>query len=112
MFVYTGEGWLFMVFFIAPLVIVGSVLYYGFGFDILRTNSWWPLHSLMIMGAVLTFAAGTLMNRKMIKEVTYEKSGPVETFKPRHTFYFVRLEYWGPIVLAIYFAFVAYRSFR
>jgi hypothetical protein len=112
MLISTGAGPLVLVFFVTPIIIVGGVLYYGFGIDVLRTNSWWPLHSLMIMGAILTFAIGSYMNRKMIEEVTYEKSGPVTTMKPRHTLYAIRMEYWGPITLALYFAFVAYRSFR
>jgi len=112
MFIYSGEGYLTFMFFIAPLIVVGSVLNYGFGIDILSSKSWWPLHSLMIMGAVLTFAIGSYMNRNLVKVVTYEKSGPVTTLKPRHTLYFLRMEYWGLIVLALYFIFVAYRSFK
>ena len=112
MIFYTGEGYLVFIFFVMPVIVVGGALYYGFGIDVLRANSWWPLHSLMIMGAILTFAIGSYMNRKMVKEVTYEKSGPVTTMKPRHTLYAIRMEYWGPITLALYFAFVAYRSFR
>lgn len=112
MIFYTGAGYLVLFLFVAPIIVVGGLLYYVFGIDVLRANSWWPLHSLMIMGAILTFVIGSYMNRKMVKEVTYEKSGPVTTMKPRHTLYAIRMEYWGPITLALYLAFVAYRSFR
>ena len=112
MLIYTGEGPLVLVFFVTPIIVVGGVLYYAFGIDVLSTNSWWPLHSLMIMGAILTYAIGSYMNRKMVKEVSYEKSRPITTMKPRHTLYWIRIEYWGPITLVLYFAFVAYRSFR
>ena len=112
MIFYTGAGYLVLVFFVAPIIVVGGLLYYGFGIDVLRADSWWPLHSLMIIGAILTFAIGSFMNRKMVKEITYEKSGPVTTMKPRHTLYAIRMEYWGPITLALYFAIAAYRSFR
>jgi hypothetical protein len=112
MIIYSGEGYLALVFFMVPVVVVGAVLYYGFGIDILRSNSWWPLHSIMMMGAILTFAIGSYLNRSMVEEITYEKSGPVTKLKPRHTFYYVPLEYWGPIVLAIYFGLVAYHSFK
>jgi hypothetical protein len=32
--------------------------------------------------------------------------------RPRHTFYWIRMEYWGLIFLAVYFAFSLYRSYR
>ena len=109
---YTGQGYLVFIFFLVPLMVIGGILDKGFGVDVLRANSWWPLHSLMIIGAILTYGMGSLMNRDMVREVTYEKSGPVTTLKPRHTLYGIRMEYWGPITLALYFAFAAYRSFR
>ena len=112
MIIWSGEGWLTLIFFIVPQIAVASVLYYVFGIDVLRTESWWPLHWLMVMGAVLTFLVGSYMNRNLIEEVTYEKSGPVRTLKPRHTLYYLRMEYWGPIILVIYFVLVAYRSFK
>lgn len=112
MIVYTGLGYLVFVFFIMPLVVIGAILNYGLGLDVLRTPSWLPLHSLMVLGAILTFAVGRYANRRMIEETIYEKSGPAHVSRPRHTLYYVRMEYWGPIVLVIYFGLVAYRSFR
>ena len=112
MIIYSGIGYLVPVFFIAPLVIAGSILNYGFGIDVLESSSWWPLHSMIILGAIVTFAVGALLNRNMLVETTFEKSGPVRVLRPRHTLYYIRIEYWGPILLAIYFAFIAYRSYR
>ena len=111
MILYSGLGFLVFVFFIAPLVIVGPILGH-FGIDFLRSPSWWPLHSLMILGAILTFVVGSLLNRKMLEDTTFEKSGPVRVLRPRHTLYYIRMEYWGPIVLIIYFALIAYRPLR
>ena len=112
MIFYTGLGFLVFVFFIAPLVVIGAILFYGFGIDVLRSPSWWPLHSLIILGAILTFVVGSLLNRKMLEETTFEKSGPVRVLRAPHTLYYIRMEYWGPILLAIYFALIAYRSLR
>ena len=109
---YSGLGYLTLAFFIAPFIVIGSILNWGFGVDVLTIRSRWPLHSLMILGAVLTFALGWYFNRKMIEETIYEKTGPVRVLRPRHTLYWIRMEYWGPIMLAFYFAFVTYRSLR
>jgi hypothetical protein len=112
MILYTGRGFLVFVFFIAPLVVIGTIMFYGFSIDILRSPSWWPLHSLMILSAILTSGFGWLLNRRTLEETIFEKSGPVKVLRPRHTLYYIRMEYWGPIVLAIYFALIAYRFFR
>lgn len=109
---YSGLGYLTLAFFIAPFIVIGSILNWGFGFDVLSARSRWPLHSLMILGAGLTFVLGRYFNRNMAEDTIYEKSGPVKVLRPRHTLYWVRMEYWGPIMLAFYFAFVAYRSLR
>jgi len=87
-------------------------LHKGFGIDVLATESSWPLRSLIILGALLVMIVGWCVNRKKVAEVTYEKSGPVTVLKPRHTFYGIRMEYWGPIGLVIYFVFAALRYYR
>jgi hypothetical protein len=106
---YTGLGYLVLPLFIAPLIVLGTLFDKGLGFDILRTSSWLPLHLLMILGALLVTLVGWLGNRKMVQEVIYEKSGPVTLLKPRHTLYWIRMEYWGPISLLIYFVLAALR---
>lgn len=112
MIIYTGQGYLVIILFTVPLVAIGAILYWGFGIDMLRTPSWWPLHSIMILEAILTLTIGWYLNRKKLQEVTYEKSGPVTVWRAPHTFYGLRMEYWGPIVLLIYFGLIAYRYFR
>jgi hypothetical protein len=112
MIFYTGLGYLVIVLFFVPLIVLGWILNKYFGIDVLRASSWVPLHSLMILGAILIMVVGWLGNRKMVEEVIYEKSGPVSLFKPRHTLYWIRMEYWGPIALIIYFMLAAFRYFR
>jgi hypothetical protein len=112
MIFYRGLGYLTFIFFIVPLLLGGSILNWGFGIDVLTVNSWWPLHSLMMLGTVFTFALGWYFNRNMVEDTIYEKTGPVRVLRPRHTLYWIRMEYWGPIILAVYFACIAYGSLR
>jgi hypothetical protein len=112
MFIYSGYGYLFPALFVLPLIAIGSLLNWGFGVDVLRSTSWLPLHSVMVLGAVLVFVVGRYFNRTMAEETVYEESARVKMFRPRHTFYYVRMEYWGPIALAIYFVLVAYRALK
>jgi hypothetical protein len=112
MIFYTGRGAFALAIFIAPFIVIASILNYGFGFDVLATKSWWPLHSLMLMGAILTFVVGWYWNREMVEDTIRERSGLVKVLRPRHTLYWIRMEYWGLIFLAVYFAFSLYRSYR
>jgi hypothetical protein len=110
MIFYTGIGYLVGIIFIAPLAIFGSILNFGFGIDPLSTTSWWPLHALMFLGAVVTFVVGSYANRTKVQETTYEKSGPVRMSRTKHTLYWIPIEYWGPIILAVYFILIAVRT--
>jgi len=113
MIFYSGQGWLVPILFIAPFLVIGVFLSKTTGIDVLdRSAPSWPLHTLILMGALLTSGVGWFVNRSKIEEVTYEKSGPVTTTRTRHTLYAIPMQYWGLIGLAIYFAFTAYRSFR
>lgn len=112
MIFYSGYGWLTLLLFIAPLIVVGSILNWGFGIDVLATESPWPLHSIVVLGAVLTFAVGAYVNRIKGEERIYEKSGPVTRERTRHTFYWIPMQYWGVIFFAIYLAFFMLRPAR
>jgi SNF family Na+-dependent transporter len=112
MIIYSGHGYLVLVLFILPLIVIGAILNWGFGIDVLRTTSSLPLHSLMVTGAILIFVVGRYLNQQMVEETVYEESARVKIFRPRHTLYYLRMEYWAPITLAVYFAFVAYRAFK
>jgi len=112
MIFYTGLGYLGLIIFIAPFIVIGGLLYKALDFDVLRATSWWPLHSLMVLGAILLFVTGWLANRNKVRDVTYEKSGPVTVLKPRHTLYWIPMEYWGPILLVFYFVLAALRYYR
>jgi hypothetical protein len=112
MIFYTGQGYLIPLLLILPFIVIGAILYYVFGFDVLRTPSWWPLHSMIVLGAILVFVTGRRLNRQKVQEVTYEKSGPVTVLRPRHTLYWIPMEYWSAITLIVYFGIIAYCSFR
>lgn len=110
MIYYRGHGWLSLLLFITPLIVVGSILNWGFGIDVLATDSPWPLHSLMVLGAIFTFAFGAYVNRTKFEETIYEKSGPVTKLYTGHTLFWIPMQYWAPIFLVIYFAFFALRA--
>jgi arginine exporter protein ArgO len=110
MIYYTGLGWLSLLLFIAPFIVLGLVLHRSFGIDVLGIESSWPLHSIMLFGGVVTFVFGWYLNRQKFEETIYEKSGPVKRLRTKHTLYWIPMQYWGAIFLLIYFAFFVLRS--
>jgi membrane protein YqaA with SNARE-associated domain len=112
MIFYRGLGFLALFFFVATGVLVGYILNWVFGIDLLATKAWWPLHCAFLLGAIVTFALGRYLNRNLDEETIYEKTGPVKVLRPRHTLYFIRMEYWGLIILAIYLIAVAAHQLR
>jgi len=107
MIFYSGRGYLVIILFFVPLFVFGMPL------NVFTAKSWWPLHSLMILGAILIIVVGRFANRKKVTaDVIYEKSGPVIVLKTPHTLYWIPMEYWGPILLVIYFGLVALRYYN
>ena len=107
---YTGLGWLTLLLFITPLIVLGLILDRGFGIDVLGTESSWPLHSIVLLGGLVTFAFGLYVNREKVEETIYEKSGPVKKLHTKHTLYWIPMQYWGAIFFLIYLAFFVLRS--
>jgi hypothetical protein len=102
MIIYRGLGFLALICYVATAVVIASVLNWGFGLDVLVTPSWWPLHLTLFAGAVATFGVGLLLNREPVEETIYERTGPKTVSSAPHTLYYVRMEYWGPIIFVVY----------
>jgi ATP/ADP translocase len=71
-----------------------------------QVHGWPKLLAFFLAGAVI-WPLGVYLNRKSGK-VMIEKETGKEVLKPKHTFFFIRMEYWGPILfgLGIIFLFV------
>ena len=113
MIFYSGRGHLVIILFFVPLLVFGMFLLPRYGINVFTAKSWLPLHSLMVLGAILIIVVGRFANRKKaISDVIYEKTGPEVVLKPPHTLYWIPMEYWGPILLVIYFGIAALRYYR
>jgi hypothetical protein len=67
----------------------------------------WPKLLAFFLASAVIWPLGLYLNRKPGK-VMIEKETGKEVLRPKHTFFFIRMEYWGPIlvVLGIIFLFV------
>ena len=54
------------------------------------------------LGGLLVWCLGRWMNRRPLEVEELRETGRVTVLKPRHTIFFVRLEYWGPIFFVLF----------
>jgi hypothetical protein len=60
--------------------------------------------------AIVVWFLGRWMNRKPLEITELGPEGRRVVSKPKHTLYFVRMEYWGPILLVLFAGFVLARG--
>lgn len=99
--VWSGLGWL------TPLITAASFAIFGFlstlVFDradggALAAHSWLPALALAFAGTA-TAAFGLFVNRPTEKLYIDPMTG--RQFRLRHSFFFVRVEYWGAFLIAV-----------
>jgi hypothetical protein len=65
-----------------------------------QAHGWPKLLALWLAGAVI-WLLGAYLNRKQGKVMIEKETGREVLLKPDHSFFFIRMEYWGPILLAL-----------
>lgn len=100
--VWSGLGWL------TPLIMAASLLIFGFsstllfdraddGGSLLAAHPLLPALAFLFAGAA-TAAFGLFVNRPTEKLYIDPMTG--RQFRLRHSFFFVRVEYWGAFLIA------------
>lgn len=100
--IWRGYGWLVPVLvfgaFLVSQVVVDTI--YGDGFY--KANDW-PKYTATVTGALIVAALGYLLNYKWRRELVDEETGQPAGKAPSHTLFFIPVEYWSVIVLALFF---------
>lgn len=98
--IWSGKGYLVLLgTFVISLVtefltetVVGDERYYQ--------ESAWPLSLALMASAALSYGVGRRLNRTPTDPLAQPSVAP-PVGRPRHSFFFVRMEYWGPILAAL-----------
>ncbi|MDJ0904560.1 MAG: hypothetical protein QNI96_00970 [Woeseiaceae bacterium] len=100
--VWRGFGWLVPVIVIAALILTQLAVdaVYGQGF---YTANAWPKQAAFIAAAVLVGILGVFLNHMKRGLLIDEESGEVVGKAPSHTLFFIPVEYWAIVVLALFF---------
>jgi hypothetical protein len=108
MVIWNGLGFLVAVvaFLLLLLAEYGTEALYG-DESYYQEHGWPKLLALWLAGAVV-WPLGAYLNRRQGKVMVEKGTGREVLLKPDHSFFFVRMEYWGPILFAlgIIFSFV------
>ncbi len=100
--VWRGFGWLVPVVVFAALILsqLSVDAMYGDGF---YTANTWPKQAAFILAAVLIGLLGLLLNYTNRQVLIDEETGEELGKAPAHSLFFIPIEYWSIIVLALLF---------
>src|SRR5262245_24718472 len=109
MIIWSGLG--FLVFVIAFTCSLAMALFTKvlFGDGYYTTHSW-PLAVALAVAGILTWLLGNKLNRRQGKVMIEKETGREILLRPNHSLYFVRMHYWGPILIALGFASLFFRA--
>ena len=109
MIIWSGLGFLVFVFAFACSFAMSLFTNALFGDEYYKTHSW-PLAIAMCVAGVLTWLLGNALNRRQSKVLIEKETGREVSFRPNHSLFFVRMHYWGPILIALGFASLFFRA--
>ena len=101
MIIWQGWGFLVAVFVLGCLVFSLIALSLT-GNPNVFTEQRWPLGASLIVAAMLSWFLGRYLDKGDKKKyVTYTEKGPLVSKPPRHSLFFIKMHWWGPILVGI-----------
>jgi hypothetical protein len=109
MIIWSGLG--FLVFVIAFACSFAMAVFTNalFGDGYYTAHSW-PLAVAMAIAGALTWLLGNALNRRKGKVMIEKETGREVVLQTNHSLFFVRVHYWGPILIALGFASLFFRA--
>jgi len=100
--VWRGFGWLVPVFVFGALILTQLAVdaFYGEGF---YTANGWPKQAAFIVAAFSVGLLGFFLNHMKRQILIDEETGEEVGKAPAHSLFFIPIEYWAVIVLALAF---------
>jgi len=99
--IWRGAGAIVLLFGIISALLMNVVTSLVFNQDnYFADHAWAQGFSLWIAGAVSWFT-GRYLNSRPGKVLIDKATGQEVTLKPNHSLFFIKIEYWGPILFVI-----------
>lgn len=99
--IYKGKGWLVVVFVFACSFIANLLTNWITGNEQFWNNNKWPFCISLLAASILSFTVGYYLSSQESKIYIEKDSGKEIEIKPDHSLFFIRVTYWGPILLLI-----------
>jgi hypothetical protein len=101
MIIWSGLGFLVAVIAFIAVLLSEYVLEAVFkDQNYYQAHGWPKLLGLWVAGAIVWFL-GNYLNRKQGRTLIDKATGEEVQVKPNHALFFIRMEYWGPILLIL-----------
>jgi hypothetical protein len=101
MIVWQGLGFLVLVIAVAWFVLIQVVTDAAFNDPKYFTNNAWPKIVAALLAGVTIYFVGLWLNRRPGRRYIDVETREEVEFGPRHTMFFIRMEYWGPLVVIL-----------
>src|SRR6266498_5431113 len=109
MIIWSGFGFLVVVFAFACSLIMSVLSNELFGSGYYQTHAW-PLALAIAIAGALTWLVGNALNQRRGKVMIEKDTGREVLLRPNHSLFFIRMHYWGPILIALAFASLFFRA--
>ena len=101
MIIWSRLGFLVAVFVIGCSLIAGLLTNDFTGSEDYWNNHNWPLGVSLLVSGLLSWAVGSWLAKAKIKTFVDKETGEEITVSPNHTLFFIKMHWWGPILLVI-----------
>jgi hypothetical protein len=109
MIIWSGLGFLVFVFAFGCSLAMNVFTNALLGNEYYQTHAW-PLALAIAVAGALTWLVGNALNRRQGKVMIEKDTGRELLLRPNHSLFFIRMHYWGPILIALAFASLFFRA--
>src|SRR4030095_5514563 len=101
MIIWSGLGFLVAVITFLLLLISEYLTESLFRDETYYQSHGWPKMLAFVLAATVIWPLGTYLKRTQGKVMIEKATGKEVVIKPNHTFFFIPMEYWSPILVAL-----------
>jgi ATP/ADP translocase len=101
MIIWSGLGFLVAAIAFLLLLIAEYVTESLFGDEFYYQAHGWPKLLAFFLAGMVIWPLGKYLNSKQGKIMIEKETGKEVLIKPKHSLFFIPMEYWGPILLAL-----------
>jgi len=100
MLIWKGMGFLVFVFVLCCSLVTNLVTDFFMG-EAYWNEHQWPFGASLLVAALLSWAAGHFLVQRRARVLIDKNTGEEVVLTPDHSFFFIKMHWWGPILLVV-----------